>query len=378
MAQAGQKVFNIGVIGYGLSAKIFQIPFINVTPSFKLHSILQRNPTATSSAPRDHPDLQHFRAVEPFLADASLDVVVLCTSPDTHFALARSALEAGKHVFVEKPFVPTSAEADALIALAASRGLHICVYQNRRWDGDFQTVRRLLSAGEGEGPLGRVFEFETHFDRYRAGPPSTATWKGTLGLAGGGSALYDLGSHLVDQVYALFGMPAGVFAKLSDQRAGRQLGASDPGVEPDGVNMQLAYPGRGGLVVHVRISAVSAEARQPRFWVRGTRGSYRKHGLDPQEDQLKAGMRPGDPGFGLDADECHGRLVTVGEDGAPSAEQVYPNVVPGSYQKIYELFGEALRGNGPVPVPATECRDVLRILEAAKESAMTLREVQLS
>ncbi|KAI0871162.1 hypothetical protein GGS24DRAFT_472558 [Hypoxylon argillaceum] len=369
MAQTEQKVFNVGVIGYGMSAKIFHIPFITTTPAFKLHSILQRSPTPSSSAPQDHPTLQHFQTLAPFLADASLDVVVLSTTPDTHFALASEALAAGKHVFAEKPFVPTAAEASTLVSLAAAAGRQICVYQNRRWDADFLTVRALLAAGT----LGRVYEFETHFDRYRAAAPTS--WKGALGMAGGGSALYDLGTHLVDQVYALFGMPTGVFAKLVDQRAGRSLSPEDGSVEPDSVNMQLFYP--SGLIVHVRIGVLSAETRQPRFWIRGSKGSYHKAGLDPQEDQLKAGMKTSDSQFGLDSEEWHGRLITVGEDEKMS-ESVYPNVEPVTYKKIYELFGEALRGNGPVPVPASEARDVLRILEAARESALTRREVSLS
>lgn len=353
-----------------MSAKIFHLPFIAITPSFKLHSILQRNPTPESSAPNDHPDLQHFRTLEPFLSDASLDVVVLTTTPDTHFALAQQALRAGKHVFVEKPFVTSSHEAAELIRLAEAEDRLICVYQNRRWDSDFLTVRKLLADGAA---LGRVYEFETHFDRYRTARPTS--WKGELSLARGGTALYDLGTHLVDQVYALFGLPSGVFAKLVSQRDGRALGPEDPAVEPDSVNMQLFYG--PGLIVHVRVGVLSAETRQLRFWIRGTKGTYTKHGLDAQEDQLKAGMDTSDARFGRDPDGWHGTLVTAGEDGTMS-EVEYPNVEPVTYKKIYELFGEALRGKGPVPVPASEARDVLRILEAARESAMTRREVALS
>ncbi|KAI1110601.1 hypothetical protein F5Y14DRAFT_428614 [Nemania sp. NC0429] len=374
MAQTEGKIFNVGVIGYGMSAKIFHIPFIAATPSFfKLHSILQRNPQPTSSAPADYPEgVQHFRSAEPFLADAALDVVVLTTTPDTHFALTAQALRAGKHVLVEKPFVPTSAEAAELDRLAAEQGKLLCVYQNRRWDADFLTVRSLLASGA----LGRVYELDTHFDRYRPSAPAAGNWKGELPLARGGTALYDLGTHLVDQAYTLFGLPTGVFARLLDQRSGRALGPDDAAVEPDSVDMQLFYGPK--LTVHVRIGVLSAEARQPRFWVRGSEGSYRKAGLDAQEDQLKAGVAIADARFGLDADESwHGSLVTVGADGEVT-ERAYPNVEPATYKRIYELFGEALRGKGPVPVPASEARDVLRILEAAKESALTRREVALS
>ncbi|KAI2643749.1 oxidoreductase family protein [Xylaria nigripes] len=369
MAQSAQQIFNVGVVGYGMSAKIFHIPFISTTPALRLHSILQRNPTASSSAPTDHPGAKHFTTLESFLADADLDVVVLTTTPETHFPFAQQALNANKHVFVEKPFVPTAAEADILEQLAEAKGRLLCVYQNRRWDSDFLTVRRLLTAGT----LGRIYEFETHFDRYRAAAPTT--WKGSLPISQGGSALYDLGTHLVDQAYVLFGMPRGVFAKLTSQRDGRVLGPGDPTVEPDSVNMQLFYA--DGLIVHVRIGVMSAETRQPRFWIRGTKGSYHKYGLDTQEDQLKAGMKTSDSQFGKDSEAFHGRLVKVGENEQMS-EETWPNVEPVTYSKIYELFAESLRGNGPVPVSASEARDVLRILEAARESGITRREVALS
>ncbi|KAH8166145.1 hypothetical protein CIB48_g2104 [Xylaria polymorpha] len=344
MAQTEQKIFNVGVVGYGGShARILSAQRLPQPTTLPVHGALprRRSPRRSSS--------HH--------------------TPDTHFSLSQQALDAGKHVFVEKPFVPSSTEASELHRLAEEKGLLICVYQNRRWDSDFQTVRKLVSAGT----LGRVYEFETHFDRYRAAKPTS--WKGELGMSRGGSALYDLGTHLVDQVYVLFGMPRSVSAKLVSQREGRVLSPQDQTVEPDSVNLHLFYD--SGLIVYVRIGVMSAETRQARFWVRGTKGSYRKDGLDAQEDQLKAGMTTGDARFGRDPEELHGRLVTVGENETMS-EKVLPNVEPVTYKKIYELFGEALRGNGPVPVPASEARDVLRILEAAKESSLTRREVELS
>ncbi|KAI0977278.1 hypothetical protein F4678DRAFT_412374 [Xylaria arbuscula] len=369
MAPTGQKLFNVGIVGYGLSAKIFHIPFITVTPAFKLHSILQRNPQPNSSAPQDYPNLQHFKSLDTFLGDADLDLVVLSSPPETHFSIAQQALNAGKHVFVEKPFVPSSAEADELNRLAEEKNLKLCVYQNRRWDSDFLTVRKLIS----DGTLGRVYEFETHFDRYRSAKPGS--WKGELSISQGGSALYDLGTHLIDQVYVLFGQPRSVFAKLVNQREGRVLSAADPKVEPDSFNVELFYP--SGLIVHGRAGVLSAETRQPRFWVRGSKGSYHKAGLDTQEPQLIAGLKTSDEKFGRDPEEYHGQLITVAEDGK-LREEVHPNVEPLTYSKIYELLGEALQGKGPVPVPASEARDVLRILEAARESSLTGREIELS
>ncbi|KAI0381251.1 oxidoreductase [Hypomontagnella monticulosa] len=373
MASANSgSTLNVGVIGYGLSATVFHIPFITITSTMKLHSILQRNPDkSTLSAPRDHPDVKHFTSLDTFLADPDLHVVIITTPPETHFPFAQQALRAGKHVLVEKPFVPSVSEAEALIALAKETGRMLCVYQNRRWDSDFLTVQKLLA----EGKLGRVVEFETHFDRFRL--QKATTWKGSLGMAQGGGALYDLGTHLIDQVYVLFGLPRRVFATLACQRDGLVSGPQNPELEPDSVTAQLVYD--DGMIVFVRIASASAEVQQPRFWIRGTKGSYRKNGLDTQEPQLRAGMKTSDAGFGKEGPEWDGKLTLVGDDGS-MREQSCPNVEPQTYSKIYERFGEALvqGAEKDVPVPAEQARDVLRIIEAVKESARDRREVELS
>ncbi|KAI2622810.1 NAD(P)-binding protein [Hypomontagnella submonticulosa] len=366
------STLNVGVIGYGLSATVFHIPFIITTSTMRLHSILQRNPDKSAqSAPRDHPDVKHFTSLDTFLADPALDVVVVTTPPETHFPFAQQALRAGKHAFVEKPFVPSVAEAEALIALSKETGRMLCVYQNRRWDSDFLTVQKLLA----EGKLGRVVEFETHFDRFRL--QKSATWKGSLGMAQGGGALYDLGTHLIDQVYVLFGLPRRVFATLACQREGLVSGPQNPDLEPDSVTAQFLYD--DGMLVFVRIAGVSAEVKQPRFWIRGTKGSYKKFGLDTQEPQLKAGMKTTDAAFGKEDPEWDGKITIVGEDGSMQ-EQSCPNVQPQTYSKIYERFGNALVGGREqdVPVPAEQARDVLRVIEAVKQSARERREVELS
>ncbi|KAK3356392.1 hypothetical protein B0T25DRAFT_565761 [Lasiosphaeria hispida] len=187
----------------------------------------QRSPSPENSAPNDFPThptgIQHYTSTDAALAEPAVDVVIVCTPPNTHFALAREALRHGKHVLVGKPFVPTSAEADELAALARHQGLVICVYQNRRWNSDFLTVQKLLSTGssqsDGSGVLGCLVEFGTHFDRLRLEKPTA--WKSTLGMGEGGGVLYDLGTHLLDQVFVLFGMPTTVSAKFVNQREGR-------------------------------------------------------------------------------------------------------------------------------------------------------------
>ncbi|TVY86370.1 putative oxidoreductase, partial [Lachnellula willkommii] len=268
------------------------------------------------------------------IADPSLDIIVITTTPDTHFAFAKSALEAGKHVIVGKPFVPTSSEAQQLVDISAKTGKLICVYQNRRWDSDFLTVKKLLD----DGTIGRCVEFETHFDRYKP-------------------------------AYVLFGMPESVNAVFANQR-------NDGGEEPDSITVLLRY-GNGGPLVTAKAGVMSVETKQLRYWLRGTKGSFKKFHLDVQEDQLKAGLKPGDGGFGVESEERSGELVVL--EGDKPRGSVLKNVEPLTYATLYSEFAKAVGGGGEsaVPVKASQARDVLRIIEAAKESAKSEKTVKL-
>jgi len=349
-----------------MSAKIFHIPFIAANASLlTLHSLLQRNPQPGSSAPDDYPSLKHHKDLPSFLSDPDLDLVIISTPPNSHFEFAKSALQAGKHVLVEKPFVPTVQQAQTLCGISKVTEKFLCVFQNRRWDADFLTVQKLLA----EGKLGRVVEFETHFDRYR--PDRPTTWKWQLGIDDGGGPVFDLGSHLIDQVYVLFGMPSAVFAKFMNQRDGTLGGSA-----PDGFMAMLSYD--NGLVAIVRVGIMSVEKRQPRFWIRGTKGSYHKAGLDSQEDQLKAGMTCVDPKFGREDAEWDGALTTIG-DGGDMKEERCQNVEPETYKKVLERFAKAIQDGKreDVPVKGEDATDVLRIIEAVIESAKTSSEVKI-
>lgn len=370
---AATKQYNVGIVGYGLSAKVFHIPFIALTPSLTLYSIVQRSPSPDNSAPEDHPHVKHLTDANLLFSDAEVDIVILCTPPNTHYSLAKEALLNDKHVLVEKPFVPTSAEANELTALAQKQQRVLCVYQNRRWDSDFLTVQKLLK----ENTLGRVVEFETHFDRLRLVKPPASSWKAGLKMDDGGGALYDLGSHLLDQAFVLFGMPSGVSGKLVNQREGRIVrgnGSDEDG--PDSITAVLSYDDTG-LVVYVRVGVASVETRQMRFWVRGTKASYHKTGLDPQEDQLKNGGKATDEVFGKEDADKYGKLCVVGEDGVTVTEKACPTVEPETYLKFYELFAKSVASGQEedVPVPASQAAKVLRIIEAVRESAKTSREV---
>ena len=254
--------YNVAIIGYGMSAKVFHIPLIQVTPAFNLYAIVQRNPTPDNDASKDHPGIKLYRSSEEMVEDETVDVVVITTIPTSHFELCRLAMEQYKYVIVEKPFTPTSKEADELINIAVNRDLFLSVYQNRRWDTDFLTLSKLVK----EGTLGRVVEFETHFDRHRPEAP-TGGWK-TKPLPGGGG-VYDLGTHLIDQVVVLFGLPDRITGFVGSQRE-----PNPEGVE-DSCTVLLHYDSTG-LLATVKAGVVSAEVKQLRFWVRGENGSYKK------------------------------------------------------------------------------------------------------
>ena len=243
--------------------QVFHIPLISVVLELKLYAIVQRTPKPNDDAGKDHPGTKSYRSSEEMVADPDIEVVVITTAPTSHFELGRLALEHGKHVVVEKPFTPSSKEASELIAIAKKRNRLLTVYQNRRWDSDFLTLSKLLE----QGALGRVVEFETHYDRYRPeAPDPTSTWKAKF-LPGGGAA-YDLGTHLIDQAVVSFGLPDKITGFVGSQRE------HNPGEVEDSCTILLHYG--SGLLATVKAAVVSPEEKQLRYWVRGTKGSYKK------------------------------------------------------------------------------------------------------
>lgn len=272
------KIYQVGVVGFGLSAKVFQIPYIQSTPGFELRAIVQRS---GNEAQEQHPEATVYSSPAELLADEKIDVVVVSTPPGTHFELVSGALNAGKHgksvvqgptkasadelqspspVIVEKPFCPSSKECDELIALAKEKGKILTVFQNRRWDADFVTLKRILA----ENKLGRVVEFESHFDRFDPVVPPR-----DLVDSPGSGVIYDLGTHLFDQVLNLYGPPTRVTGFL-----GRQRERTDSGGPFDACSVLLHYG--SGLLATVKASPISADDLQLRFWIRGSKGSYKK------------------------------------------------------------------------------------------------------
>ena len=230
------KTYNVAVIGFGMSAKVFHIPLIQFVPKFKLYAIVQRHPKSQDDAGKTHPGIKSYRSSEEMVKDSAVDVVVVTTIPTSHFELCKLALEHGKHVIVEKPFTPTSKEAGELIAIAKKQG--------------------------------RVVEFETHFDRHRPKAPAAhTTWKAKP-MPGGGAA-YDLGTHLIDQVVVAFGLPDRITGFVGSQRA------HNPEDIEDSCTILLHYDSKG-LLATIKAGVVSPEVNQLRYWVRGEKGSYKK------------------------------------------------------------------------------------------------------
>jgi predicted dehydrogenase len=259
-------------------------------------------------------------------------------------------------VVVEKPFTTTSAEAQELVDLAKSQGRVLTVYQNRRWDSDFLTLKKYID----DGTLGRIVEFETHFDRHRPEAPGDS-WKAHH--APGTGAVYDLGTHLMDQVVHLFGMPQRVTGFVGSQREVNTTGLEDS------CTVLLHYDDRK-LLVTVKAGVVSPEVNQLRYWVRGDKGSFKKFHLDPQEDQLrKEGMKPGDQKYGIESEDHHG-VLCLDKSGGKIVSQVAATVEPPTYVEYYRRLAAALDGDASkVPVTPEEAVGVIKLVELARESS---------
>ncbi|BAE62016.1 putative dehydrogenase [Aspergillus flavus] len=349
------KTFNVGVVGYGFSAKTFHIPFVSDVPQLKLYAVVQRTPKPDDDAEKDHPGIKSYRTAEDMVKDDGVDVVIVTTAPDSHYQLTKLALEHGKHVVCEKPFTPTTQEADELVALAEKQNKLLAVYQNRRWDADYVTASKLVKSGV----LGRVAEFETHFDRHRPEEPAPDVSKWKNKVVPGGSAIYDLGSHLLDQAVHLFGLPNRVTGFIGSQRAVNTSGYED--------SFTVLFHYNNGPLVTAKAAVVSPEEEQLRFWVRGEKGSFKKFHLDVQEEQLKSGIKPGDSVYGREPSERYGTLTTI-QNGKP-VKEVAPTVEPPTWSEYYRKLARALAGEGDLPASGAEARDVIRLIELAQESS---------
>ena len=330
------------IIGFGTSGRIFHAPFLAHDEAFSLDAIVTSNDARRAEASSEHPGARLLDDPKALWREADrLDLVVIGSPSGTHRELATAALEAGLDVVVDKPLVATAVEGEALIARAADLGRRLTVFQNRRWDGDFQTLRQLVETGE----LGDVRRFESRFEWWQ--PQPKPGWKSAATVAEAGGILYDLGTHLIDQALQLFGPVEGVHAEV---RTRRESAAAD-----DDAFLTLEH--RSGVLSHLSMSAV-APVFGPRFHVLGSRAGYQSWGLDRQEPALIAGSRPGDPGFGETPEERWGVL-------GAGAEQRRIPTLRGDYGAFYRALAEALRSGGPLPVDPADAIAALRIIERA-------------
>ena len=352
MTQAPERPFRVGLIGFGLAGQSFHAPFIATTAGLELSVIVTGNPERQRAAASAHPRATLVDSADALWAKGGeLDVVVIASPNRTHALLAHEALSRGLHVVVDKPFAITASEARALVAEGRRRNRIVTVFQNRRWDGDFLTVRRLLA----DDALGQVFRFESRFERWRPVPRDNWRERGTPQEAGG--LLFDLGSHLIDQALQLFGPVTSVYAELDRRRLSVQ-------VDDDSF---VALTHANGVRSHLFMSAVAGHLG-PRFRVLGSRAAYVKRGMDPQEAKLRDGQSPDRPGFGDDPRENWGKLGIAGEFTPVPTE-------PGAYRRFYEKLVDSLRGVAPVPVDPDDAVATLAVIEAAQRSAAEQRVI---
>ena len=338
----------VALVGYGYVGKTFHAPLIAATPGLELHTVVSSDATKVRA---DFPDVPVVAAdLIRALADPAIDLVVLATPDALHASQAHAALDAGKHVVIDKPFTVTLEEARAVAAHAEKAGLLLSVFQNRRWDSDFLTLQALIDRGH----LGEVLQYESHFDRFR--PLVRDRWREKPGAG----VLLDLGPHLIDQALVLFGMPQAVYADIAVQK--------DGGVAGDYFHLLLRYP-RLRVLLH---ASQMTQATNLRMAVHGTGGSFIKSGLDAQEAHLKAGMKPGAPGYG--EDPRPGVLIQL-EDDEPVSTAVQP--LPADYRVYYAGIRDAITAGAPNPVSPQEALRVMEVIDAAQRSAEQRREIAL-
>jgi scyllo-inositol 2-dehydrogenase (NADP+) len=337
----------VALIGFGLGGAVFHAPLIVGTPGMRLVSIVTGDAERQARARERYPEARILSgAGDLWAASGAHDLVVISTHNSSHVPLALSAIEAELAVVVDKPLAASSADAERLVEAARRRGALLTVFQNRRWDGDFLTLRHLLA----EGAIGRPLRFESRFERWRPERDRDA-WRERGAPEEAGGLLFDLGSHLIDQAVLLFGPPTHVYAELERRRPGAEV--------DDDAFVALAHP--GGVRSHLWMSAV-AGILGLRMRLLGDHGAFEKDGLDVQEDALAAGGQLGSPDWGREPSERWGTLAT--DEGARTVE-----TAPGDYGAFYAGVADALHTQAPPPVDAVDAVVGLRIIEAAQRSA---------
>lgn len=344
-------IINTAILGYGLSGRVFHAPFIHTHPGFRLHSIV----TSGDEAIKHYPEANIARKYDEVIGDSEIELVCICSPNEFHLKQARQALLAGKHVVLEKPITPSVPEALELLACARQQPCYLFPFHNRRWDGDFRTVRQIL----GQGLLGKILEFESHFDRYNP-EISRAAWRYTTTTGGG--TLFDLGTHLIDQALVLFGKPEAIFCRLFNQR---QFSRVD-----DSFDLKLIYPD-----LNVTLKAgVFVREKGPRFTIHGTRGSYIKYGIDPQEDALRKDKWPRGNAWGKDRRANWGILNTEANGHVIRGPL---ETFRGNYMGFYDNVHQVISSGAEQAVKPEEAITTLTVIERAMESHLSRQIVSM-
>ncbi len=334
------KTINAGLAGFGLSGRYFHAPFLSVIPGFRLKGVFERT---KNEAQAFDPSIENHRTLDSLLDDRAIDVVFICTPNDTHYDYALKALEKGKHIVIEKPFANNEAEASEIFDLARKKGLIATAYQNRRWDSDFLTVKRLVS----EGRLGDIIEFESRYDRYRP-IPVTNTWKEQGGVGAGN--VYNLGPHLIDQALVLFGAPETVTADVRTVREGSAI--------DDYFSILLGYADK---LVTLK-SSLLIYHNSPRYLLHGSKGSFTKGGLDVQEETLRQGVLPSAADWGREPEDRWGTLYSDAYSGVVESER-------GDYTPFYQNVYDSIASGAELAVKPEEVLRTTRVIDLAFRSA---------
>ena len=346
------STINTAIASFGMSGLVFHGPALKVNQNFSVISILERSKNISLQM---FPDVRIVRSFDDILNNENIELVVINTPDIFHYEMARQALLQGKHIVVEKPVTLKSKQAEELVQIAKERELVFTVYQNRRWDGDFRTVQKVLA----ENKLGRLIEFESHYDRYRTFI-TPDTWKEEGGEFAG--VLYNLGSHMVDQVYVLFGKPLAVTAHLKIVRTG--------GVVTDYYDIRLEYEGFSAIVK----CSYLVKNPGPRYSIYGEFGTFHKWGIDPQEELLKAGNLPVGNDWGKEQESEWGTILYQ-KNGVDFKEKI--ETLPGNYNLFYNNVFNAIRNGTELFVKPEDAVEVLKILEACLESNQKKKTIYL-
>src|SRR6266446_2596619 len=347
-------MIEVGLVGFGLAGRAFHAPVVRAVPGLHLAAILQRS--GTEAAEKYH-DVRIVRSMDELLAIREIRLVVIATPNATHYPFAKQCLEAGRDVLVDKPFATTLEEAKSLVEIAEKTGRLLTVYQNRRYDGDFQAIQQLVEAGT----LGRIVRFESAYDRFR---PQLKPGAWREAARPGSGILFDIAPHLIDHAFVLFGLPEAVTA---DVRIERESALAD-----DTFDITLHYPNSMRAVLR---SSILAAAPRPRFVLLGTQGSFVKQTFDPQEMNLRRGYIPSDAAWGAEPEESWGVLTIPAGD---SFEQRRIPSVTCDYRDYYANVRDAILGRAALAVTPEYALDVMRILELARASSERRRTLTLN